>query len=110
VILHILLAHSVAYAKQSRALRILTLKTHLQTSLGLGRRECDESVHKNAKGLGLHRESIKVSDRIPNGGHVMGTVWRIVYDDRLNQDELIDSMNMERSTTSDRGMICHELR
>jgi len=31
----------------------------------------------------------------PKWRHVMGTVWRIVYDDRLNQDELIDSMNME---------------
>ena len=31
----------------------------------------------------------------PKWRHVMGTVWRIVYDDRLDQDELIDSMNKE---------------
>ena len=25
----------------------------------------------------------------------MGTVWRVIYDDRLDQEELIDSMNNE---------------
>ena len=31
----------------------------------------------------------------PKWRHVYGTVWRIIYDDRLNQDELIDAMNKE---------------
>jgi hypothetical protein len=31
----------------------------------------------------------------PQWRHVMGTVWRIVYDARLDQAELIDSMNKE---------------
>ena len=31
----------------------------------------------------------------PKWRHVMGTVWRIVYDNRLDQEELIDSMNIE---------------
>jgi hypothetical protein len=31
----------------------------------------------------------------PKWRHVMGTVWRIVYDDRLEQEDLIDRMNVE---------------
>ena len=31
----------------------------------------------------------------PKWRHVMGTVWRVIYDDRLDQEELIDSMNNE---------------
>lgn len=31
----------------------------------------------------------------PKWRHVMGTVWRIIYDDRLDQEELIDRMNSE---------------
>lgn len=31
----------------------------------------------------------------PKWRHVMGTVWRIIYDERLNQEELIDRMNKE---------------
>ena len=31
----------------------------------------------------------------PKWRHVMGTVWRIIYDDRLDQEELIDGMNNE---------------
>jgi len=31
----------------------------------------------------------------PKWRHVMGTVWRIVYDDRLDQEELIDAMNKD---------------
>jgi|19_taG_2_1085344.scaffolds.fasta_scaffold02984_7 hypothetical protein len=31
----------------------------------------------------------------PKWRHVMGTVWRIIYDDRLDQEELIDRMNVE---------------
>ena len=31
----------------------------------------------------------------PKWRHVMGTVWRIIYDDRLDQEELIDGMIAE---------------
>ena len=31
----------------------------------------------------------------PKWRHVMGTVWRVVYDPRLDQEELIDSMNKD---------------
>ena len=31
----------------------------------------------------------------PKWRHVMGCVWRIIYDDRLTQDDLIDDMNRE---------------
>jgi len=31
----------------------------------------------------------------PKWRHVMGTVWRVVYDDRMDQEELIDGMNAE---------------
>jgi len=31
----------------------------------------------------------------PKWRHVMGTVWRVIYDDRLDQEELIDGMNAE---------------
>ena len=31
----------------------------------------------------------------PKWRHVMGTVWRVVYDDRLTEEELIDAMTKE---------------
>ena len=45
-----------------------------------------------AKRLG-YIERVSVYRNHPAWRHVMGAVWRIVYDDRLTQDDLIDDLN-----------------
>ena len=45
-----------------------------------------------AKRLG-YVERVSVYRDHPKWRHVMGSVWRIVYDDRLTQDDLIDDLN-----------------
>ena len=45
-----------------------------------------------AKRLG-YIERVSVYRDHPQWRHVMGAVWRIIYDDRLTQDELVDDLN-----------------
>jgi len=45
-----------------------------------------------AKRLG-YIERVSVYRDHPQWRHVMGCVWRIIYDDRLTQDDLIDDLN-----------------
>ena len=47
---------------------------------------------KKAKRLG-YIERVSVYRQHPKWRHVMGAVWRIIYDNRLTQDDLIDDMN-----------------
>ena len=60
---------------------------------GLDRKNVTRALTKCEK-LGYIEKVSKFRSH-PKWRHVMGTVWRIVYDDRLDQDELIDSMNKE---------------
>jgi hypothetical protein len=74
-----------------------------------------------AKRLG-YIEKVSVYRNHPKWRHVMGAVWRIIYDARLTQDDLIDDLNkndpapiieddlLAAETTADNGTGKHGIK
>ena len=60
---------------------------------GNSRANCTRAFRR-AERLG-YIEKVSSFRSHPKWRHVMGTVWRIVYDERLDQEELVDMMNRE---------------